>query len=1375
MIHSFFASAPHRVLAGFVAATFLVSTAPSPRLRAADWWKETAGQPVFQEKIVGMGTNSSWRLVAGKFTVSDDKDLGRQILTATGGDVSYEGRTDNPQGVEIRARVRLRTDASPGAYMRFYVAKKDEKDPGIMVLLSANAANETINCQVFQNGKPIQDPAAEPTAVAAKLNWPANGSSQFLPNHRPYARIEPGWPEEFRALIERDLGWYPDHNRQWQDLRVELKKGLVRVWLNDRAVAEKRDEGITGDGLTRLDLNTGVQLSGLTVGSLSEQPGFLPIRLDGYVNARDLLREKPVKRETLPPSDKPVVVEGVPFLFPGTDLRGNDHLDLSQSLYRQAAMEGYFPVSGPAWAGAALADRARIQIRIPNRQFNALYLIAGASGEEHHVPVVTAMFYRPGAGFSEQFESKVPLATAKSSDAKALPVELKDGRKVTLWLVKIPLDPGKLSAFADMDLVEVELTKKVHQFRSYPDPFIYGWHQGGPPSSVQIYAATLGEVPVGYTFEPDRFGHVWTAPEVPSYTATLTNRTGSDLSGKLTVKTRSHDGTEEIPQEKPVTLAKGATANIAFTLPVKLNGYHDIWATLSVGGKEWTEKRSFVRLAPDTRSPKWTGKGALFGYWSYGGGHYTPNLEHHVRLMTLAGARTGIGYPVKLPPEVRALVDAHWSPTPAGAWEVSPQPWALEEPLDPKKVAEFQATIIKNFHTYRDPIPADRRPDHVYFYPEPHISPRLTSGNSQEEVTRDPLVYTPEEKERIKLFFNTSKIAAEAVRKEFPDLKILIPWGDPGFAWPILRAGFPKELIDGSGIDIPGFERIPERQLHEQSIHRLSFMKPEFVKAGVPNPQLQFCEGIFVPTEPGAVSWREQMDIYHRWALISMAHGVRRFYSGWFAFDCGSYYGAEHYGGCGIQRRIPYCDPKPAYAAYATMTDKLNDAEFDGWVKTGSLTTYCLRFKGPKGNVYALWTLRGQRPVTLTLAADGKVGITDSMNNTKEVTSKNKQFTVMTDPSVIYITGAGEIASASVGSPDNSDAVPSERAREIANLGDGSWKYTSKRDELYEKNHWGISPAAGKFSSVVADDPGRKRVLVSKLEKQEKVRELMPWYSILKPDRPIRLEGAPSHLGLWVKGASDWGRVIYVLRDDKGERWTGIGTKDDYNADDVHSWSSFNFDGWRYLRFELPGHLGWDSFRKHGTTWWGSHGGDKIVDLPLQLEEIIVEQRSHILYVNDVQPVASDTVSFGTLHVEYESPEDATEDAVRLSRLRMPMPEGEADLPNPIEEMTKEGVGAPTEVTKLRPPDHGADGTLVHVHFKEVEGAKAYFVWVSAHRDGRGAVNMAPAGIQNGALVRGLRPAMKLYYWITWNDAQGKMSKPSPVHEEVLVDLFKEK
>jgi len=175
-----------------------------------------------------------------------------------------------------------------------------------------------------------------------------------------------------------------------------------------------------------------------------------------------------------------------------------------------------------------------------------------------------------------------------------------------------------------------------------------------------------------------------------------------------------------------------------------------------------------------------------------------------------------------------------------------------------------------------------------------------------------------------------------------------------------------------------------------------------------------------------------------------------------------------------------------------------------------------------------------------------------------------------------------------------------------------------------------------------------------------------------------------------------------------------------------------------------------------------------------QLEQIIIEQRTHVIYVNDVQPAASDTILLGKAYAEYETPADKTDEAARISRLRMklpPMPE----LPNPITEMAEAGVGEPTRITKLVPPNNHADGTRAHVHFEQIEGAKKYYVWCGPYPDGRGAVNVTPPGTANGALVHGLRPEVKLYYWVIWEDASGQKSPPSPAHEQALIDQFKEK
>ena len=63
-----------------------------------------------------------------------------------------------------------------------------------------------------------------------------------------------------------------------------------------------------------------------------------------------------------------------------------------------------------------------------------------------------------------------------------------------------------------------------------------------------------------------------------------------------------------------------------------------------------------------------------------------------------------------------------------------------------------------------------------------------------------------------------------------------------------------------------------------------------------------------------------------------------------------------------------------------------------------------------------------------------------------------------------------------------------------------------------------------------------------------------------------------------------------------------------------------------------------------------------VVDLPLTLEKIIVERRTHVIHATEQWQANPDDVVLGTLHAEYEAPADKTAEAVRVSRLRMPLP-----------------------------------------------------------------------------------------------------------------------
>jgi hypothetical protein len=362
-----------------------------------------------------------------------------------------------------------------------------------------------------------------------------------------------------------------------------------------------------------------------------------------------------------------------------------------------------------------------------------------------------------------------------------------------------------------------------------------------------------------------------------------------------------------------------------------------------------------------------------------------------------------------------------------------------------------------------------------------------------------------------------------------------------------------------------------------------------------------------------------------------------------------------------------------------------------------------------------------------------------------------------------------------LGESDHSDSRPGKDSIKLGNLGDGSWQVAEKHDEEYEKNKpLQVERFLAKMStrSVAAPKEQGTKALAVHLEKQEKERAVMPYYTTLEPRAPVTIPGKASSLGLWVKAASDWGRVVYDLRDAKGEKWISVGTKEDWNNDDIHTWSAFNFDGWRYVQFQLPSNLPYDSYRERGSSWWGQYGGDGIVDLPLKLNKVIIERRNQVIYGNELVPAKPDDVLLGDLVAEYSDPADKTPEAVRLSKLRMPLPQTSPEIANPIAEMAKTGVGAPTKVIGVRDPTYQYDGTRCHVDFQMVPGAKSYDVWVSPYADGRGALKLGSGWTESGKLIEGLRPGIEFYAFVVYTDQDGKLSKPSAPLKFVLTGRF---
>ncbi len=1229
-------------------------------------------------------------------------------------------------------------------------------------------------------------PAAEPETLTWTLG-PMPGEKQgdagsYTARTLPENRLL--LPDMTRRRIEQDYAAEPALTKRWLTLRYELRRNAARVWLDGRLLREARHPQIDTTGFVRLNLWNGAQVAEVALRDPAPlDPRFETVRLGHDLNTARFKGEA-VRREALPAADRPVVVGGVPFVLPAADVRCRTHIDLGRSWLRCGLAEGgWDPSYGDLarWRGATDRDPARIQFRVPNGQYTKLHLLAAFTGEPDTTPVVTAQFYRDYAGHPVNFAGTVPAFTAASP--AGLPVQF-GGTKGTLHLVTIPLEPNGPAALSDQRHLEFELTKEVRIYRAFPDPQYYSWHGAGLPSGVHVFGVTLERPAVEVDFQPDQVAHVWTAPAQPSYTARLKNTTAAAQTVNLELTTTSHDGSEKTVVRQAAQLAPGALQAVKLPLALRRYGYHAVELKVRSAGEVRTQTRSLAFLHPDTRERgNWAeGKGPIFGMWDWNGGHLTLGGLDRLRVLAAAGMESSMSPFTSLPAEEQKYLESIGAKSFFVAYQLALNKDTLGgKEFDPKKPAEMQEALIKwlKSQPYTKPSKINE-PELAVFFAEPLLGP--VSYMSLPEYYGDPPYrMTAEERAAYQKYLDQFLIGAAAIKKQWPNARCLMPWGIATFPIPFLRES--KEataLMDGPAIDQVLFERMPEMQLHQVTFSSAMWqLRQEWLKTGKPWPRLITIEGPGTsPARPGAVTAQEEADHTVRAVLVLASYNTTRFL-GWPGVShCAGYWGEQHYGG-GLCEPIPLLSPRPVYSAYATLTRQLNRMNFVKIVPTPSPSVFCLQFKHYKTGelLHVLWTLRGKRPVSVELPRGATVTVGDSMDNDLSVREKGgaATFTVATSP--VYLRGLAADAKLSLGPPDHSDAKPGPNAGALAELGDGSWKLSGERDADYEEVHIEfIKKFPGKFSTHPAAGPGDQgKALAVHLEKPEKERRTMPFYTTLVPPRPVVIPGKASHLGLWVKAASDWGRVVYCLKDAQGERWLCVGKKGEWNVDDTHCWSAFNYDGWRYLTFELPANAPYDLYREAGTSFWGNYHGDLVVDLPLTLEKIIVERRTHVIHATEQLPAPADDVLLGTLFAEYEKPADRTEEAVRLSRLRMPLPAAAPDLANPIRKLEEAGTTAGPDVTKVTAPERDYDGRRCHVHFAPAAAAKAYDVWVSTYPDGRGAVLLGKDWPAPGQLLTGLGPNIDLYLFVVAKDAAGKVSKPGKAFKVNLKDMFPQK
>ncbi len=1180
-----------------------------------------------------------------------------------------------------------------------------------------------------------------------------------------FPKVKNLWDDRDGAEIGSAYSLLTPFEEKTFTLRVAITPLTRQIWLDDRLVAEDR-VATTNQPRWVVQLAKTAKVVSAEFATPAVQDRFLPLPLERYSHAQ--------RAQAANPECAVTELQSVPVRGPKA---GMPDINLGDSLYRYRLTHGSGPnagyVNGPvAWPGSFNVDPALLTFRVPYRNYQNVWLLAWVEDRPNTVAKGTLRFFRPDAGYPASTDFEISSEAIRQGLVTKL--ALKNADRKPLYLIKAPVNTAGVYGLRDMadQFLEFELSKPVSLSRSYPDPIYYGFHPAGLPSSIHVVGITLEEAPFGFQVDPKQTHFVFERPEKPVITVCVTNTSAKAFEAEVRAASTSYAGVEKCVVKGRARIEPGQSGNVTLTFDVKTLGWHGLNVDVAAAGITRAAALSLVLLPPNTRTYGQAPNETRFGIWELSGhyaallaGDFAENEKTLAMYRKLGLRRTGLHESFVNADMLKRLDFLPNGPHTVGnRFSNTVQPdgsvnaTAMVAAVD-REVANVASNFTKT----------------SYFYGgEWGISEALQYAAWPAYTGEGDRDLTPEERVKVDRHVKIFSAIGKGAREQRPETKLVLQWGAPLGTIAYLLGGMSRDFVDMFGMDAPQFELLPEISNVTGSINLLWALRQKAAKLGWPRLPIAWCEGPFFPTQPGALTEPEQAAYQIRYTLLALAYGVEQYEAGIVPQDAGNYYGAEHYG-AGIFHRRPLENPKPAVAAVATATAMLCGADVVGPVDTGGLTTYCLAFRRAtdKAMIYALWRVNGAGDATITVGGSKPV-ITDSMGNPTDCPVKDGAITVTLSSLPVWLTGAGELSGFTLAAPQYSE-VPAPVTRTLAPFTADQWVYDGSGDKAYASNHFAIRRVTDPNlkAEFGQGETGHADAVAVTLPIEPGDRPMATRYGQLKLKKPVAIPGKAHALGVWIKGNSSWGRVVYQCRDAKGEVWTSVGTKDDWNCDDTHAWSYASFEGWRYVRFPLPGSKPWDGVRDLETTWWGSHGGDGIVDLPLTLEKIIVEARNEVPVLGEMKLVAERSYKLAGLVAEYESEENATEAAVAANTLRMPQAQWAVPTDNPIAKLATEGAGPAPAIKQFVEPSHWNDGRNMIIRF-DADPALTYNLYLSRFADGRGA-DLLVKGVKDSQTVTGLRPEMKMVMFLTAVNGEKKESKPSAAFELITHDNFAEK
>ena len=312
--------------------------------------------------------------------------------------------------------------------------------------------------------------------------------------------------------------------------------------------------------------------------------------------------------------------------------------------------------------------------------------------------------------------------------------------------------------------------------------------------------------------------------------------------------------------------------------------------------------------------------------------------------------------------------------------------------------------------------------------------------------------------------------------------------------------------------------------------------------------------------------------------------------------------------------------------------------------------------------VTVAWTLRGSRRISFT-ETKGEVAVVDLMHNACVSETTSAGLTTEVGPSPIFLASDEPLGKATLAEPKyEGRPTKDDKAFVVASLANlQDWNVEAERSSELEFYNFENPRRKGNFAfEPVAVLEGEKNALRVTPQVPVEGSAYLPMYSVLAHKTGVELPGEPTEIGLLVQGNGGWGRVIFELEDAGGQRWISIGAAargeptrwmadwmpadelakmkemscGDWNTNDAKQRSRFNFDGWRYLRFPLPGQYPGEGYHWPDNSQCKS-SRDGIVKYPLKFKKLILELPEKVLYLNEYRAAERPEIAIKDLTVTY--------------------------------------------------------------------------------------------------------------------------------------------